>query len=177
MSADHEQLVLEHGQAASTSGTNALVRGALSADTYTQGIVSLLSLGDRRLDRLARHLATNLDQPLSLAKAAELCALEMTYFSRYFRSRTGSNFTEWYRQLRIEQAKALLMNQCAKVDGVSEAVGYKNITTFERAFRRCTGVSPAEYRKSLRAPRKLEPQNSPSSSQGTTTRPQRTPTR
>ena len=177
MSTDPQQLVHEHRHTTSASETKRPVQDVAVADFHARTLCGLEALADRRLDRLARHLETRLEQPLSLARAAELCALEMTYFSRYFRSRTGANFTDWYRQLRIERAKALLMNQCAKVDGISEAVGYKNITTFERAFRRCTGVSPAEYRKSLRAPRTFESQNSPSSSQGTTTRPQGTPTR
>ncbi len=61
-----------------------LVHGRRHADLHARGLSSLLALADRRLDRLAQHLATNLEQPLSLAKAAELCALETTYFSRYF---------------------------------------------------------------------------------------------
>jgi transcriptional regulator GlxA family with amidase domain len=176
MSTNREPLVYEHQHATPRSGTEARVQDAVPADLHARGLSSLLALGDRRLDRLARHLATNLGQPLSLAKAAELCALETTYFSRYFRSRTGVNFTDWYRQLRIERAKALLTNQWTKVESVLEAVGYKHITTFERAFRKCTGVSPAEYRKSLRAARHGESQDSLSSPQGTTTRPQGTPT-
>jgi transcriptional regulator GlxA family with amidase domain len=177
MSTDAQRLVHEHRHATPASEQKASVEDVAVADLHALALCGLAALADRRLDRLARHLATRLEQPLSLAKAAELCALETTYFSRYFRSRTGANYTDWYRQLRIERAKALLLNQCAKVDGVADAVGYKNITTFERAFRRCTGLSPVEYRKSLRPPRKFEPQNSPSSSQGTTTGPQRTPTR
>jgi transcriptional regulator GlxA family with amidase domain len=111
----------------------------------------LRAIDDWRLERLARHLQANLHEPLSLSRAAELCALEMTYFSRYFRMRIGTGFKDWYRGLRIERAKALLANRRAKVDDVRKAVGYKHITTFERAFRKCTGVCPAEFKKSLRS--------------------------
>jgi two-component system, response regulator YesN len=116
-----------------------------------EALFQLVADADWRLERLLFYLKSNLGEPLSLSSAAALCRLEMTYFSRYFRVRTGMTFTDWYRRVRIERAKALLSQPRAKVDMVLGAVGYRHITTFERAFRKCTGVCPAEYKRSLRS--------------------------
>ena len=143
-------------------------------DFQSDALYRLLGLDDWRLERLARHLQAKLHDPLSLSRAAELCGLETTYFSRYFRIHTGVNFSDWYREMRIERAKDLLRNQRAKVDGVWESVGYRHITTFERAFRKCTGTCPAEYRRAFRTSRQPRPQESPTTPQETITTAQQT---
>jgi len=103
--------------------------------------------GNWRLHRLIRHVAANVEDSLSLARAAQICGLERTYFCRFFRARVGMSFSEWSRRIRIERAKALLRGEHRSVLAVALAVGYKDITTFERNFRRCERLTPAEYRK------------------------------
>jgi transcriptional regulator GlxA family with amidase domain len=120
-------------------------------DTDVDGLFQLIADADWRLAQLLSYLKSDLSKPLSLSVAATLCRLERTYFSKYFRMHTGMTFVDWYRWVRIERAKALLAKPRMKVDAVSDAVGYRNITTFERAFRKCTGLCPAEYKKRIRS--------------------------
>lgn len=123
--------------------------GDIDADSLFQ----LLADADWRLEQVLYYLKSNLSEPLSLSTAAALCRLETTYFSRYFRMHTGVTFRDWYRRVRIERAKALLSEPRMKVGVISGAVGYNHITTFERAFRKCTGLCPAEYKRLLRSRR------------------------
>jgi two-component system response regulator YesN len=137
-------------------------------DVDVDSLFQLLADADWRLEQLLCYLKSNLSEPLSLSTAATLCRLETTYFSRYFRMHTGMNFSDWYRRVRIERAKALLSQPRMKVDAVSGAVGYNHITTFERAFRKCTGLCPAEYKRLLRSRRRsakspITPQEPPTS--------------
>jgi len=120
-------------------------------DVDVDSLFQLLAAADWRLELLLRYMQAEPTEPLSLSGAAALCRLETTYFSRYFRIHTGMTFSDWYRRLRIERAKVLLSDPRMKVDVVSGAVGYNHITTFERAFRKCTGICPAEYKRLLRA--------------------------
>lgn len=110
-------------------------------------------LTDRRLQRLERHIRTNLHEPLSLKRAAELCGLSPTWFSNYFHVHTGMTFTFWYRRVRIERAKVLLVEPDLKIEAIAYDVGYANVGTFERAFRACTGACPKAYRETLKPPR------------------------
>jgi transcriptional regulator GlxA family with amidase domain len=109
--------------------------------------------GNWRLGRLNRHLAANAEASLTLTRAAQICGLERTYFCRFFRARVGLSFSEWNRRLRVERAKALLRGEHRSVLAIALAVGYKDLTTFERNFRRCEQLSPAEYRKVQRGAR------------------------
>jgi len=110
---------------------------------------------DPRLHRLLRHVKENLSRRISLAEAANLVGLERTYFSRFFRATVGCGFGEWSRGLRIEKAKILLRRRGPMVFSVAISVGYPNLTTFERAFKKQTGFSPRVYRN------ECEPAGSP----------------
>lgn len=103
-------------------------------------------LNSRRLRQLQRHVDRNLCEPLSLAKAAQIVCLERTYFSKYFRSSTGWTFSGWNRAVRIERAAMLLHDRQLPVLAISLAVGYANLSTFERAFKKFVGHSPSAYR-------------------------------
>jgi AraC-like DNA-binding protein len=107
---------------------------------------SVILTEDPRLQRLLRYVKDNLARPISLAEAAQLVGLERTYFSRFFRSAVGFRFSDWSRGLRIEKAKVLLRRRGPTVFAVAITVGYADITTFERAFKKQTGFSPRVYR-------------------------------
>ena len=117
-----------------------------------EGFAQIL-LADRRLQRLDGHIRTSLHEPLTLKRAAALCGLSPTWFSNYFRVRTGVTFTVWYRRVRIERAKLLLVEPGLKIEAVAYDVGYGHVSTFERAFRACTGACPKTYRQTLKRQR------------------------
>jgi AraC-like DNA-binding protein len=100
----------------------------------------------QRIRYVLDHAAVHLDEPLCLAKAAEIAGLEHTYFSKLFRKVTGRKFVDWNRMRRIEQAKILLRESDLSVVSVGLAVGYSDVTTFCRAFRRAEGAAPRQYR-------------------------------
>jgi YesN/AraC family two-component response regulator len=69
--------------------------------------------------------------------AAEIVGLERTYFSRFFRNAVGQTFFEWNQEIRMQRAKTLLRRKDRSITSVALAVGYRDLTTFERAFKRC----------------------------------------
>ncbi len=66
---------------------------------------------------------------------------------RRFREATGVTLISYAQNLRIEAAKRALETGGKSVDEIALAVGYGNTTFFRRLFKRCTGLSPAEYRR------------------------------
>jgi len=54
------------------------------------------------------------------------------------------------QNLRVEEAKRLLENEAIPVEGVAATVGYDNAAFFRRLFKRCTGLTPAAYRRMFR---------------------------
>jgi transcriptional regulator GlxA family with amidase domain len=50
--------------------------------------------------------------------------------------------------MRIRRASQLLREKGRTIDSVALAVGYGDLTTFERAFKKSSGIAPRAYRRS-----------------------------
>ena len=83
---------------------------------------------------------------LTMVQAADYVHLNPSYFSKLFRSKTGVTFTEYLTNVRITQAKQLLLNTDDRICDICLNVGFSDNVTFNRAFRRVVGVSPTDYR-------------------------------
>jgi AraC-like DNA-binding protein len=103
-----------------------------------------------RLRSVRDHLLRNLAEPLSAERAARVADLSPNYFSTYFRERVGVSFTHWAHEVRIEAACELMRSSDLGVVEVARRVGYRDLRTFERAFKRLTSMSPRAYRSRVR---------------------------
>ena len=103
-----------------------------------------------RLTPVRAYVDTHLSQPLSLEAAARLAGLERKYFSAYFHSKVGTTFSEWLRIVRVDRAMELLRAHDDTIIRVAFASGFRDVRTFERAFKRHIGLSPSVFRASVR---------------------------
>jgi transcriptional regulator GlxA family with amidase domain len=123
--------------------------------------------GDRRIGRVLLVVTRDLTRRPTLIEAAKIAGLAPTYFSRCFRTRVGITFVEWSARLRVEEAKALLGIADLSITAVAAAVGYADVTTFARVFRRVESTCPREYRRLLH--RALNTRNAGSSARNAET--------
>lgn len=108
------------------------------------------SKGGRIIDRAKEYIENNYDKEISLTTVAEYVYLNSSYFSLLFKNETGKNFVDYLLEKRIDIAKKMLQKPEVKVYEVSKLVGYHEISSFNRAFKRIVGVSPSEYKRYLR---------------------------
>ena len=104
----------------------------------------------RRLDRLRKHVEANLCEPVSLADAARVVGLEKKYFSSFFRGKVGVPFTSWLSSVRLEAAVQLLSTRNYAISSVADRVGFADLRTFERNFKRVLGTTPSNFKNSVR---------------------------
>ena len=103
-----------------------------------------------RLSVVLQVVTANVAAPISLAAAAKHAGLERKYFSAFFRSKVGATYTEWIRALRVCRAMELMRDHDDSIIRIAFAAGFRDVRTFERAFKRYVGVSPKAYRASVR---------------------------
>ncbi|MBB6732415.1 helix-turn-helix domain-containing protein [Cohnella zeiphila] len=96
---------------------------------------------------VAEYLETHFCEDVNLDSVADKLNLTPGYLSGYFKEKTGTNFSDYLNELRINRAKELLMNLELRIQDVAGLVGYQNVNSFIRMFKRCSGVTPGEYRK------------------------------
>jgi two-component system, response regulator YesN len=102
---------------------------------------------NRTLDKAIDFIRKNYDKDISLEDVAVQAQMSSSYFSTFFRQESGETFIEYLTRLRIEKAKALMMNSQLRLYEIAQLVGYQDVKYFSRLFKRAVGVTPAEYRQ------------------------------
>jgi AraC-like DNA-binding protein len=104
-----------------------------------------------RLTRVRRYCEENPSARISLVDAARVANLEASYFSSFFHEKTGVCFHSWLNYTRVLRAMHSLADTDHSITDVSRKVGFRDLRTFQRAFKRFASVTPTEYRKQSRA--------------------------
>lgn len=87
------------------------------------------------------------DYTLSLEHVALKFAISTSYLSRSFKDKTGSNFSQYIWQRRMDEVIRLLQSTSAPLKEIIEQVGYLDAPNFIRKFKKETGLTPGQYRK------------------------------
>ncbi len=110
----------------------------------------------RRLDRsstFAEQMRENLlVRPLGQVPALDDIARDLKMAPRTMRRRLeaeGTTFTEILGSVRREVAERLLSRPTTSIQEAAFEMGFADVSSFYRAFRRWTGMTPVDYRKSL----------------------------
>ncbi|MCC5805816.1 MAG: helix-turn-helix transcriptional regulator [Opitutales bacterium] len=93
------------------------------------------------------ELRTTFHHPHALDEAAARAGLSTRRFSGLFRELAGESFVQYLNRLRCEFAERLLADGNRPVLSISFECGFGDLSTFYRAFRRHSGMSPARFRK------------------------------
>lgn len=95
-----------------------------------------------------RYISEHYDLPITVNELAEIESYNVTYYNDWFKQQMGISPAAYLRKTRIERAKGLLKSTNFSVTNVAVMVGYSSNSTFTRAFRSITGMSPKAYRES-----------------------------
>jgi AraC family transcriptional regulator len=98
---------------------------------------------------VAGYMEEHLAESISLAELARLVGLSSYYFCRAFKRSFGIPPHRYHITRRIERAKALLANPARSVTETGLVLGFSETSSFSVAFRRTTGITPTEYRRTL----------------------------
>ena len=104
---------------------------------------------DPRLGRVEAELLADPGDTRSIEELAALAAMSVRTFTRHFQAHTGLPFSKWRQQLRLAEAVVRLVNGEA-VTTVALSLGYENVGSFSRMFRRAMGTSPSDLFQSGR---------------------------
>ena len=101
-------------------------------------------------DELTEYIDENLHEELTLSALAKKSFYNPSYFSRIFKQRFGTSFSDYIRQKRIEHAMQLLRDTDLSVDDILSRAGYSDRSAFYHAFAKIAGTTPTEYRNKVK---------------------------
>lgn len=96
------------------------------------------------------YIDANLAGSLSLRTLAETLSVSSGYLSTLFKKETGQTLTEYINRRRINHATHLLESTRLQVQTVAQHCGIVDVQYFSRIFKRIIGMTPKEYRESLK---------------------------
>lgn len=103
----------------------------------------------QKIQQAVTYIKENYDKDLNMAVVSNHISMNYSLFSYVFKQYTGSNFVNFLKEIRIEEAKRLLEETDMKIIDISGRVGYENEKHFMKTFKAACGVSPTEYRKNM----------------------------
>ena len=87
------------------------------------------------------------DPELNVQKLSNHLFISPSYLCIIFKKRADETFLKYVMRIRLERAKELLLDN-NKIADVAEKVGYPDVSYFSYFFKKNTGQSPREYKKS-----------------------------
>ncbi|OMF37978.1 hypothetical protein BK133_03050 [Paenibacillus sp. FSL H8-0548] len=87
------------------------------------------------------------NEGLNISMIGDRFELTPSYLSRQFRDATGETLLDFINKTRLMDAKQMLLSNKCPVNEISRAVGYGDINTFNRIFKKFEGVTPGKYRE------------------------------
>lgn len=97
--------------------------------------------------RLVEFIEEHLAEDIPLAALAELSGLSLYHFARAFTHSFGVPPHRYHMARRMECARDLLRKLTLPVTEIGIQTGFRETSSFTRAFRRFTGLTPTEYRR------------------------------
>jgi transcriptional regulator GlxA family with amidase domain len=102
---------------------------------------------DELVARAQRYMEKSLQHGFNLAELARHLAVSERTLNRRFKLALGEAPLHYLQSVRVDVAKLLLETRGLNVDTVGQRVGYRDLSTFRRLFKRETGLSPREYQR------------------------------
>lgn len=108
------------------------------------------SISMRRISPAVGYIDTHYTEQIRSDELAARCFLSESQMRRLFLSELGTTPSAYRTRVRIDNAKKLLAGSFESIATVAAAVGYDSQFAFSKAFRKQTGMSPAEFAASVR---------------------------
>jgi len=92
------------------------------------------------------YLHNHYKESIKLETLAEIEHYHPVYYSTWFKKKTGKSLKDYLSDLRLKEAKQLLLSTGWSMSRISDEIGFENASSFTRWFVRCEGMAPQKYR-------------------------------
>ena len=119
------------------------------SDTISPSAEGRLIAKNSLAELISDYLQKNIYSPLTLSNVCNQFLIGKSKLSVIFRDYTGESPIKYYTRLKISEAKKLLREDLLSVSEIADLLCFSGIHNFSRAFKKATGFSPSEYKKSI----------------------------
>ena len=106
--------------------------------------------GERLSLAAKAYIEAHSAEKFSLQEISRALFVDGSYLLRTFKAHTGCTLLWYHNHVRCENAKELMRNQAISISEAGEAAGFVSSSHFSHVFRKMTGMTPSQYRDSLK---------------------------
>ncbi|MTJ79516.1 MAG: AraC family transcriptional regulator [Telmatospirillum sp.] len=113
-----------------------------------------IAFADSRLQQINRAIAlikAGFREPICVTELASVAGMSRSALHHHFRSVTGQTPLQYQKQLRLQEARRLMLGQTMDAAMAGHLVGYESPSQFSREYRRLFGAPPLQDIAALRA--------------------------
>jgi len=109
-------------------------------------------LTEQYFNTLVEYIKTNkpyLEPNCNIQSVSHKTGIPLHYLSHVLNNKIKRNFPEFINEYRVKQAKQILKSEYSKkitLEAIAYECGYGSKTSFNRSFKKCTNLTPSEYR-------------------------------
>ena len=104
-------------------------------------------LSMRKQRQVVEYIEQHLAEEISILALANLAKLSPHHFARAFRYSFGLPPHRYHMIRRMNRARDLLLRSTLPVTQIGVQIGFRETSSFTRAYRRYSGTTPSEFRR------------------------------
>ena len=102
------------------------------------------------LNKVLSYLQGHIREKISLEDVCRYTMFSRSYIQRLFKVHMNTSIMDYYKHLKIEEAKTMIREGQYNFTQISEQLSYASIHHFSRHFKEITGMTPSEYASSVK---------------------------
>ncbi|CUQ50824.1 helix-turn-helix transcriptional regulator [Hungatella hathewayi] len=99
------------------------------------------------IQKAVQYIEQNYSQPITIPQIAGFVGVSSIYLTKLFKLSTGKTLSEYLNYHRTQKSLDLLTHTEETINWISEAVGYSDVRSYIRFFKKFYYMTPSEYRK------------------------------
>jgi AraC-like DNA-binding protein len=99
-----------------------------------------------RVNAVLNYIQESYCRDIDITSIADHTKISYSYVRKIVKEKTGKSVVDYINCLRIEEAKRLLRQTSKNTADIATDIGYNNVQSFNRFFKKFEGITPGEYR-------------------------------
>jgi AraC-like DNA-binding protein len=118
----------------------------LASDDYLH---KRFNTGNKRIALIHEYFMGNYRNEVNLDELSAVVNMAKGSLCRFFKENSGLTLFDYLNRIKIEFACKMLMSDDLSIAEICYDSGFNNLNHFNRQFKRITGITPSDYRKSF----------------------------
>ncbi len=129
-----------------------LIYRSFEEQPCTEYFPQLKDGGSKRLVHLVtQYVGTHIFDNITVSEMAAAVGYNYSYLSHIFNQATGMTVSQYISKIKIQKAIELMHNGQFSISAVAERLNFATVQSFNRAFKRNMGCSPATFMKNVKS--------------------------